>query len=81
MEARVLKPFTTPLHRFQVGQLIADTDLDGPMDMVQLIEAGFVVPGSAELPPEQEPMSEHEGSSGAEAVVETSDEQAEQPKT
>jgi hypothetical protein len=73
MDARVLKPFTTPLHRFQVGQLITDADLDGPMNMVELIEAGFVVPGSAELPPESEPMPE--------AAVETGDEQAEQPKT
>jgi hypothetical protein len=54
----VVKPFATPSHRFVVGQVVNESDVDGPLDVMALIGRGFLLPGTVMPEPEPEPPTE-----------------------
>lgn len=39
---KVLKPFKTPRHRFPVGAVIAEADIDGPLSAEQWADLGHI---------------------------------------
>jgi hypothetical protein len=50
MKARVLQDFRTPMRRFKVGQVVDETEIDGPLDIYKLIDLKILRPGEVELP-------------------------------
>jgi hypothetical protein len=53
MKARVMRDFRTPMRRFRAGQLVDETEVDGPLDIYKLIDLGFLRPGEVILPTDE----------------------------
>lgn len=64
MMAIVVKSFATTLHRFVVGQIVDESDIDGPLDMMALISRGFLLPGTV-MPGPDTPEPTDDSSKGA----------------
>lgn len=64
MMAIVVKPFATTLHRFVVGQIVDESDIDGPLDIMALIGRGFLLPGTV-MPEPDPPAPPDDSSKGA----------------